>query len=60
VRKDLETTLYSYLEALEESPGAVVSDKEDDLSDLFQSIQIPDDESVDPGDLDKIDMDLPL
>jgi DivIVA domain-containing protein len=60
VRKDLETTLYSYIEALEESPGSVVSDKEDDLSDLFQSIQIPDDESVDPGDLDKINMDLPL
>lgn len=59
VRKDLETTLYSYLEALEDSPTSVVAEKEDDLSDLFQSIQIPDGESVDPDDIDKIDIDLP-
>lgn len=59
VRKDLETTLYSYLEDLEDSPTSVVAEKEDDLSDLFQSIQIPDGESVDPDDTEKIDMDLP-
>lgn len=58
VRKELETTLYSYLEALEEPPTSVVVEKEDDLSDLFQSIQIPDGESVDPDDIEKIDMDL--
>ncbi len=59
VRKELETTLYTYLEALEapmedSEPG----EKEDDLSDLFQSIQIPDGESFDPDDMDKINMDL--
>jgi cell division septum initiation protein DivIVA len=59
VRKELETTLYSYLEALEDSPTPVVAEKEDDLSDLFQSIQIPDGESVDPDDIEEIDMDLP-
>jgi DivIVA domain-containing protein len=59
VRKELETTLYSYLEALEEPPTSVVVEKEDDLSDLFQSIQIPDGESVDPDDIEEIDMDLP-
>jgi DivIVA domain-containing protein len=59
VRKDLETTLYSYLESLENPPDTLDGGKEDDLSDLFQSIQIPDGESVDPDDMDKIDMDLP-
>ena len=59
VRKDLETTLYAYLEALEAPPVSAVGGKEDDLSDLFQSIQIPDGESVDPGDIEKINMDLP-
>lgn len=56
VRKDLETTLYTYLEALEDFPDSMAGDKEDDLSDLFQSIQIPDGESVDPDDIDKINM----
>jgi DivIVA domain-containing protein len=58
VRKELETTLYAYLESLEEPvPGDEA--KEDDLADLFQSIQIPDDENVDSDDIDKINMDLP-
>lgn len=59
VRKDLETTLYSYLESLENPQDTLDGGKEDDLSDLFQTIQIPDGESVDPDDMDKIDMDLP-
>jgi DivIVA domain-containing protein len=61
VRKDLEATLYAYLESLEilETPSASEADeKEDDLADLFQSIQLPDSESVDPDDIDKINMDL--
>jgi DivIVA domain-containing protein len=61
VRKELETTLYAYLESLETlgTPLASEADeKEDDLADLFQSIQLPDSESVDPDDIDKIDMDL--
>jgi len=63
VRKELETILYSYLEALEETPEKEAAEKEaaeheDDLSDLFQSIQLPDGESVDQDDIDKISMDL--
>ncbi|MGB3209842.1 MAG: DivIVA domain-containing protein [Desulforhopalus sp.] len=58
VRKELETILYTYLEALEVSPESDSEHKEDDLADLFQSIQIPDGESVDPDDIDKISMDL--
>lgn len=58
VRKELETTLYAYLEALEEPAPSEEEAKEDDLADLFQSIQIPDDEGVDPDDIDKINMDL--
>jgi len=58
VRKDLETTLYAYLEALEDSPESASGEKEDDLSDLFQSIQIPDDENVDFDDSDKLNKDL--
>jgi DivIVA domain-containing protein len=49
VRKDLETTLYTYLEALESPDAPLVTandDKEDDLADLFQSIQLPDDDDV--------------
>ena len=58
VRKELETTLYSYLEALEAPLELESGEKEDDLSDLFQSIQLPDNESVDQDDIDKINMDL--
>lgn len=58
VRKELETTLYAYLEALEEPTSSETEEKEDDLADLFQSIQIPDDENSDPDDIDKINMDL--
>ena len=49
VRKDLEKTLYGYLEALEEKPGGRSAAKEDDSSDLFQSIQLPDDGKIDPN-----------
>jgi cell division initiation protein len=59
VRRELETILYSYLEALEETPETEANGKDDDLADLFQSIQIPDGEIVDPDDIDKIRMDLP-
>jgi DivIVA domain-containing protein len=58
VRKELETTLHTYLEALKEPTPSDDGEKEDDLADLFQSIQIPDDENVDPDDIDKINMDL--
>jgi DivIVA domain-containing protein len=58
VRKDLESTLYTYLEALEAPLDLGADAAEDDLSDLFQSIQLPDSESVEPDDIDKINMDL--
>ncbi len=60
VRKDLETTLYAYLEALEAldiPPVAAANNKEDDLADLFQSIQLPDDENVDQDDIDQLNRD---
>ena len=59
VRKELETILYTYLEDLEKPAESVPGEKEDDLSDLFQSIQIPDGESVCSDDIDKLNMDLP-
>ncbi len=66
VKKDLEATLYAYLEALESFPDsdpergseASLDEKDDDLSDLFQSIQLPDGEGVEPDDIEKINMDL--
>ena len=59
VRKDLETILYGYLESLKEPSGPVPGEKEDDLSDLFQSIQIPDGESAGLDDIDKLNSDIP-
>jgi DivIVA domain-containing protein len=59
-RKELETTLYSYLEALETldaPPAAQTEEPHDDPSDLFQSIQLAEGESVDPDEIDNIDMD---
>ncbi len=48
VRKDLEKTLYEYLEALEDKPRESAA-KADDSSDLFQRIQLPDDSQIDPN-----------
>jgi hypothetical protein len=59
VRDDLRVTLQKYLETLDVFEGSYPVDKEDDLSDLFQSIQIPGDgEDSDLGDIDNINMDL--
>ena len=46
VRKDLEKTLYEYLEALEEKPRESAG-QVDDSADLFQRIQLPDDGEID-------------
>ena len=46
VRKDLEKTLYEYLEALEEKPRKSAG-QVDDSADLFQRIQLPDDGEID-------------
>lgn len=57
VRDELKEVLNSYLAALDSFPENETSEVVDDLSDLFQSIQIPDGESVDPDDIDNINLD---
>lgn len=51
VRKDLEKTLYAYLEGLEEKTEGESVGNDNDLSDLYQSIQLPDDAQVDSKDI---------
>jgi DivIVA domain-containing protein len=58
VRDDLRAMLHSYLEALEIFPDQESAGKEDDLSDLFESILLPDDENGDPDDTGDIKIDL--
>ncbi len=58
VREELRGMLQSYIEALEIFPEKESSGKDDDLSDLFESILLPDGESVDPDDIGNINMDL--
>ncbi len=58
VHDELRAVLESYLENLNSSSQRNYVEGEDDLSDLFQSIQIPGDEDVDPDDIDNINMDL--
>lgn len=58
VRDELRAMLHSYLEALEIFPGHEKTDKEDDLSDLFESILLPDDDGSEPDDIENITMDL--
>lgn len=42
VKEELKNTLLAYLHALDDSPAEANRSKSDDLSDLFQSIDIPD------------------
>ncbi len=58
VREDLRSMLHSYLEALEIFPEKDPTEKEDELSDLFESILLPDDENFGPDDIGNINMDL--
>ncbi len=58
VRADLRSMLHSYLEALEIFPEKDSTEKEDDLSDLFESILLPDEERSAPDDIGNINMDL--
>ncbi len=58
VREDLRSMLHSYLEALEIFPDQEGGGKEDDLSDLFESILLPDEEASDPDDIGNINVDL--
>jgi DivIVA domain-containing protein len=58
VREELRSMLNSYLEALAIFPERESTEKEDDLSDLFQSILLPDEENSNPEDIGNINMDL--
>lgn len=58
VREDLRTTLHSYLEALELTFEKDSTVKDDDLSELFQTISLPDKDSNEPEGVGKLDMDL--
>jgi DivIVA domain-containing protein len=61
VRDELKAMLHSYLEALDVFPDKDAATRDDDLSDLFESILLPEDESGESTaaeDLGKIKMDL--
>jgi len=58
VRDELRSILQSYLEALDVFFASDSSGKEDDLSDLFESIKIPDEDATESGNIESIDMDL--
>jgi DivIVA domain-containing protein len=58
VRDELKVMLHSYLEALEIFPDKEVATKEDDLSDLFESILLPDEDIPEGDDISKLNMDL--
>jgi DivIVA domain-containing protein len=59
VRDELRAILRSYLEALEIFPNQEEAEKEDDLSDLFQKIILPEDEATNGDDLKNVSIDLP-
>lgn len=46
VKEELKNTLLGYLNALDDFPGEIGAPKGDDLSDLFESIEIPDTEEA--------------
>lgn len=60
VRDELEEVLMNHLEALDSFGPGDKSAAEDEYGELFQSVQVAEDGTVDPDDLDKISMDLGL
>lgn len=46
VREELKATLHSYLEALDVFPDAEADQREDELAELFQKIDIPDSDGI--------------
>lgn len=58
VRDELKSLLQSYLKALDVYFTQDSAEKEDDLSELFESIKIPDDEIAETDNIESIDMDL--
>lgn len=58
VREELRLVLQSYLDSLDAFPEMEGVGSDDDLSDLFESIEIPEGGPVDPDELDKIASEL--
>lgn len=52
VREELKTVLTTYMDGLDVFPVMDLSDKDDDLSELFESIQIPDSVTTGAGDIE--------
>lgn len=58
VREELKMVLNSYLQNLDIFSGVAEAEKDEDLNELFQSIHIPEDGEIGPGDLEKINLKL--
>jgi DivIVA domain-containing protein len=57
VRDELKAMLHSYLEALEIFPDKEAAIKEDELSDLYESILLPDEDTPEGDDIARLNMD---
>jgi len=58
VREELKMVLGSYLQDLNIFTKVQEAEREDDLAELFQSIQLPEDDLLDPVDLENINLKL--
>jgi len=58
VREELRLVLQSYLDGLDMFPEIDGTARDADLSDLFESIELPDDSVVDPDELESLTTDL--
>jgi DivIVA domain-containing protein len=58
VRDELKAMLHSYLKALEIFPDKEAATKEDDLSDLFESILLPDEDTPEGDNIARLNIDL--
>ena len=58
VRDELRSVLHSYLQSLDMFSGVDEIEREEDLAELFQAIQIPDDGMIESADLENINLKL--
>ena len=58
VRDELKSVLHSYLQSLDMFSGVEEIEREEDLAELFQAIQIPDDGMIESADLENINLKL--
>lgn len=58
VRDELKSVLHSYLQNLDMFSGVEEIEREEDLAELFQAIQIPDDGMIESADLENINLKL--